>query len=74
MKSVVETVVNTADINRLDKDIYIYLYFKYKEKMEKNFLGPTKIIEEIKEDDEFKKMQEDSKSKLIEALLNLKII
>ena len=42
--------------------------------MEKNFVGPTKIIEEIKEDDEFKKMQEDSKSKLIESLLNLKVI
>ena len=42
--------------------------------MEKNFVGPTKIIEELKDDDEFKKIQTDSKSKLIETLLNLKII
>lgn len=42
--------------------------------MEKKFLGPTKIIEEIKEDNEFKKMHDDSKAKLIETMINLKII
>lgn len=75
MKSGVKTVVNTANINRLDKDIYIYLFNIYKEQMEKTqkWLDRIKVISGLKENEDYQKMNLESQDKLFMELLSVNL-
>lgn len=73
MKSGVKTVVNTADINRLDKDIYINLFNIYIKQIEnKPFFEKVKIISKCQNDEEYKKLSLDSQEKLFIDLMSVK--
>lgn len=73
MKSGVKTVVNTANINRLDKDIYINLFNIYKKQIEnKPFFEKVKIITKCQNDEEYKKLSLDSQEKLFIDLMSIK--
>lgn len=73
MKSGVKTVVNTADINRLDKDIYINLFNIYiKQIKNKPFFEKVKIISKCQNDEEYKKLSLDSQEKLFIDLMSVK--
>ena len=71
MKSGVKTVVNTADINRLDKDIYINLLNKYKERMEnaKYFSDKIHIQSELKKEEEYQKLTESEKKEIFKEIM-----
>lgn len=75
MKSGVKTVVNTANINRLDKDIYIYLFNIYKEQMEKTqkWSDRIKVISGLKENEDYQKMNLESQDKLFMELLSVNL-
>ena len=68
-----ETVVNTADIIRLDKDIYIYLFYKYKKRAEEKNCGMMSLIQELKQDKDYLKLSEDSQLKLFNEFLKARI-
>ena len=72
MKTVVETVVNTADIIRQDKDIYIYLFYKYKKSIEENRFGFVTAIAECQKEEEYSKMSKESQEKLFYDLMKIK--
>ncbi len=70
MKTGVEIVVDTADIIDKDKDIYIILFNKYKNKIKSGF----KIIESIQacqNENSFQKMETDSQNKLRNELMKI---
>lgn len=73
MKTVVETVVNTADIIRLDNNIYINLINKYKNKIaSENYAQKIKTLSEVKKDNDFNKLSEEEKDKLFLELMAVK--
>ena len=73
MKSGVETVVNTADINRQDKDIYINLFNIYKGQIEnKPFYEKVKIITKCQNDEEYKKLSLEVQGQLFKELMSIK--
>lgn len=76
MKSGVKTVVNSADIIRQDKDIYINLYNTYKKKIEsESFFEKIKTISEMqKNDKEYLDLSEISQEKLFLDLMSIKNI
>lgn len=75
MKSGVKTVVNTANINRQDKDIYIYLFNIYKEQIEKTqkWSDRIKTISNLKENEDYQKMNLESQDKLFMELLSVNL-
>lgn len=73
VKSGVKTEVETADINRQDKDIYINLFNIYKKKIEnKPFFEKIKVISNCRENEEYKKMSLEAQEKLFKDLMSLK--
>lgn len=63
---------NTADINRQDKDIYINLFNKYKEKIKgTTFWQKQKVITAVLETEEYKNLDEDSKEQLFMDLMQI---
>ena len=70
VKSVVQVVVDTADIIDKDIDIYLCLYNKYKKQIEKSF-QLVSAIQECQTEDDFKKMQVESQNKLINELMRV---
>lgn len=76
MKSGVKTVVNTADIIRQDKDIYINLYNTYKKKIEsESFFEKIKTISEMqKNDKDYLELSETEQEKLFLDLMSIKNI
>ena len=73
VKSGVKTEVETADINRQDKDIYINLYYIYKKQIEnKPFFEKIKMISSFRENEEYKKMSLEAQEKLFKDLMSLK--
>ena len=76
MKSGVKTVVNTADIIRQDKDIYINLYNIYKKKIEcESFFEKIKTISEMqKNDKDYLELSETEQEKLFLDLMTIKNI
>ena len=71
MKSGVKTVVNTADINRLDKDIYINLLNKYKKLMRnaKYFSDKVRIQGELKKENDYLNLTEEEKGKIFKEIM-----
>lgn len=73
MKSGVKTVINTANINRLDKDIYFNLFNIYKKQIEsKPFFEKVPIITKCQNDEEYKKLSEEEQEKLFMDLMSIK--
>ena len=75
MKSGVKTVVNTADIIRQDKDIYIFLFNIYKTEIEKtqNWSERIKAISSLKRNEDYLKMNIESQDKLFMELMNINL-
>ena len=72
VKSGAQTVVNTADINRQDKDIYINLFNKYKEQIRgKGFHQKMAKISEAKETEEYQALTDESKQQLFLDLMQI---
>lgn len=74
MKSGVKTVVNTVDINRLrlDKDIYINLLNKYKNKIENAHANERiKIISQCKNCNEYNLLTSEEQDKLFMELMSI---
>lgn len=67
VKSGAKAVVNTANINRLDKDIYINLFNIYKKRLveERNFI---KVFSECRRNENYQKLSEESQNALFYAL------
>ena len=73
VKSGVKTEVETADINRQDKDIYINLFNIYKKQIEnKPFFEKIKTISSCRENEEYQKMSLEAQEKLFKDLMRLK--
>lgn len=73
VKSGVKTEVETADINRQDKDIYINLFNIYKKQIEnKPFFEKIKTISSCRENEEYQKMSLEAQEKLFKDLMSLK--
>lgn len=72
VKSTVNNTANVTDINRLDKEKDIYLYFinKYKEQNLKKFNEKMKFLREIKDDDKYKELSEDEEIDLINYIFS----
>ncbi len=69
----VQTTANVSNINRLDKDIYIFLFNKYKSKIEgKSFGEKIKIINECKQEEEYNKLSIEGQNGLFNELMMLK--
>lgn len=69
----VQTTVNVTDINRLDKDIYIKLFYKYKEQIEKQekFFDKMKIINQLKNDEEYIKLPLENQNEVFMQLMTI---
>lgn len=67
----VDVGVDVSNINRLDKDIYINLLNKYKERMKnaKYFSDKIRIQCEVKKDEEYLKLTELEKDKIFKELM-----
>ena len=75
MKIGVQIVVNTADIIRQDKDIYINLYNIYKKKIEsESFFEKIKTISDMRNNKEYMELSETSQKKLFLDLMSIKNI
>ena len=73
MKSGVKTVINTANINRLDKDIYFNLFNIYKKQIEsKPFSEKVTIISKCQNDEKYKKLSAEVQEKLFMDLMSIK--
>lgn len=72
VKSTVNNTANVTNINRLDKEKDIYLYFinKYKEQNLKKFNEKMKFLREIKDDDKYKELSEDEEIDLINYIFS----
>lgn len=70
VKSGVQIVANTADIIDKDKDIYIYLFNIYKKQIEENS-NMIQSIQECQQEENYKKMSEESQQKLITELMKI---
>ena len=71
VKSGVQIVVDTADIIDKDKDIYIILFNKYKEQIEKDFTKKTRIISKCKECSDYALLTQEEQDDLFYDLMSV---
>lgn len=68
----VQTTANVSNINRLDKDNYLFLLNKYKPRVENaRFNEKIKVISECKESKEFSEMTVESQDQLFMDLMSI---
>lgn len=73
VKDTVKSIVNFTDINRLDKELYINLFNKYKELIQdKPFSEKIKAMSELKEVEEYKKLDNEIQEQLFMDLMSIK--
>lgn len=73
VKTTVDMTVDVSNINRLDKDIYIILFNKYKGQVSgKKFGDKVKIIKQCKEEEQYSKLTDDTQLKLTTDLMAIK--
>lgn len=68
----VDVGVDVSNINRLDKDIYINLFNKYKKQIEQNPKRKIQIISEMKKTSNYELLSEENKEKIFIDLMNVK--
>lgn len=73
VQTTVQMTANVTNINRLDKDISINLFNKYKSKIEgKSFKEKIKLISQCKEEKEYIELDIEEQDKLFTELMSIK--
>lgn len=71
VNNTVKSTVNVTDINRLDKDIYITLYNKYKEQIEKEPSRVVQVISRMKETTDYEMLTLEEQDNLFYDLMSI---
>lgn len=72
VNSAVQSTVDVTNINRLDKDIFIYLFYKYKKQLEESPSGLVTIISQCQREEGYLKMSKDSQEKLFYEFMKVR--
>lgn len=71
VNNTVKSTVNVTDINRLDKDLYINLYNKYKKQIEDEPNRVVQIISRMKETTDYEMLTLEEQDKLFYDLISI---